>query len=266
MYFFNFSGGYRILIIDLKLNWKGGFMSSSINSTAQDAIQLMMQQMYQKMNAADTDGTAGLSKTELSSIDTGNDQGGVAFLKSLTEQFNSLDSDGDGQLSAQEISNAKPLSEPLGPPPGMNIDSSDSTGSTGNFLETILEKLLAKLSGDNDSDSASNSDKVKSLTSSADTDKSGSLSLNELSSFDSSSVGQAGFVNDIKQNFEHYDSNGDGQLSQDEILAAMPNNSSASTASNSVSNLTSSFIDKLLSAYKNSGLSSTTTALLSEAV
>lgn len=246
---------------------EGGFMSSSINSTAQDAIQLMMQQMYQKMNAADTDGTAGLSKAELSSIDAGNDQGGAAFLKSLTEQFNSLDADGDGQLSAQEISNAKPLSEPLGPPPGMNIDSNGSTDSTGsisssgNFLETMLEKLLAKLSGENDSDSTSNSDKVSSLTSSADTDKSGSLSLNELSSFEANSVGQAGFVNDIKQNFEHYDSNGDGQLSQDEMLAAMPNNSSLSTASSSFSNLTSSFIDKLLSAYKNSDLPSALSSL-----
>lgn len=264
-------------------------MVSGISNTATDSIQLMMAQMYQKMNAADTDGTAGLSKSELSSIDTGDDKGGSAFLQSLSSQFDSLDADGNGQLSASEIASAKPPSGPMGPPPGMTISgccssdetsSTDSTSSTSakDSIEQLLEKLLQSLldsfakstekTASDDQKTASSdtkdaSSKVSSLTSTADTDKSGSLSVDELSALDTgSNPGETGFVKDLISNFKSYDSNGDGQLSQTEMTAAMHTpqtttaDGSANSIANSLGNLSSSFIQKLLSNYQTGNLSS----------
>jgi len=281
-------------------------MVSSINNGGSDNMQLLMAQMFQKMNAADTDGVSGLSKSELSSIDTGSDKGGTGFLKSLSDQFDSLDADGNGQLSSDEIASAKPQGPPpMGPPPGMTIDSSDSdsdsltgsvsstdstdsTGSTDStsstsssnsmesLIENLLEKLLASLSqsyGQGGDSTASNSDKVSSLVSSSDTDKNGSLSVDELKSVDTSgNTGKAGFVNDLVKNFSQYDTDGDGSLSQTEMLAAMPKDASqqATTAmsggSNSLSGLENNlkaFMDKLVSAYKDSGGLTTAASALS---
>lgn len=82
-------------------------MVSGINNAAEDSIQLMAQ-MYQQLNKADTDGVSGLSKGELSSINTGNDVGKADFLKALQEQFDALDTDGNGQLTADEIAKLEP--------------------------------------------------------------------------------------------------------------------------------------------------------------
>lgn len=269
-------------------------MVSSISSNASDSIQLIMAQMYQKLNAADTDGTAGLSKDELSSIDTSGDKGGSAFLQSLSSQFDSLDADGNGQLSASEIASAKPPCGPMGPPPGMTISgccSTDSTSSTAStsaasstnsvdststvssiekWLEEMLQSLLDSFtkstgttaSGDqtttanatsSQTDAAS---KISSLTSTADTDKSGSLSLDELSSVDTSNnAGEAKFIKDLINNFKNYDTNGDGQLSQSEMATATPPTTAADLGS-SLGTLSSSFIQKLLNNYQTSNLTS----------
>lgn len=269
-------------------------MVSSISSNASDSIQLMMAQMYQKLNAADTDGIAGLSKDELSSIDSSDDKGGSAFLQSLSSQFDSLDADGNGQLSASEIASAKPPCGPMGPPPGMTIggccstDSTDSTNSadstsaasstsstdTTSSIEQWLEKMLQSLldsftkstentgSGDqsttadatsSETDAAS---KISSLTSTADTDKSRSLSLDELSSVDTSNnTGEAKFIKDLINNFKSYDTNGDGQLSQSEMATATPPTTAADLGS-SLGTLSSSFIQKLLNNYQTSNLTS----------
>lgn len=267
-------------------------MVNSINSTDSDGLQLMMAQMYQKVNAANTDGIAGLSKSELSSIDMGNDKGGAAFLKSLSDQFDSLDADGNGQLTAKEVSSAKLPTGPFGPPPGMKIESSDSdsgslTGSVSStgkssstdstsstsssssmesLLENLLEKLLQQMaqrfnhSGGSTADgSGSNSDKVSELVSSSDTDKNGSLSAAELKSIDTSgNNGKVGFVNDLIKNFSKYDTDNDGSLSQSEVLASMPKDPSQQTtasisSSDSSFNNIKAFMNKLISAYEKSG-------------
>lgn len=285
-------------------------MVSSINSNDSDNMQLLMVQMYQKVNAANTDGIAGLSKGELSSIDMGNDVGGAAFMKSLSEQFDALDSDGNGQLTANEVSAAKLPTDPMGPPPGLNIASSDdddstnltgsvsatgssstdstSSASSSNSMEDLISSLLEKLlqslsqSFNNNGDSTSsgltsgdstgsdltggNSDKISSLVSSSDTDKNGSLSLDELKSINTSGhPHEARFVNKLIDNFSKYDTDGDGNLSQSEISSATPKDFSqqATTAmsenSNNLADAGSSFdnikafMDKLVSAYKASG-------------
>lgn len=114
-------------------------MVSDINSTADDSIQLMMAHMYQKLNKADTDGTAGLSKSELSSIDADN-KTGAAFLKSLQEQFDALDKDGDKQLSSNEIASLKP-NNPLSTQDVSSLASSAGE-SLGRLTTSFVQKLL----------------------------------------------------------------------------------------------------------------------------
>lgn len=125
-------------------------MVTGINSADSGKMQLMMAQFYQKLNAADTDGTKGLSLDELSSVDTTKDAGQTVFLKSLTEQFNKLDTDSNGQLSISEIAKAKQPA-PMGPPPGLDLNVSnkvhkagkDNIGSIFSDLSgTFLQKLL----------------------------------------------------------------------------------------------------------------------------
>lgn len=245
-------------------------MVSTIGSAASDSVQMMMAQMFQKMQSADTDGVKGLSKSELSSIDSSNDAGGTAFLKSLSSQFNELDADGNGQLSQSEIASAKP---PEGGP--------DQSGNLKSKIEDLLEKLLqealqamANSTTDVTSTASASSDsktsEVKPLDlSKADTDGTEGLSLSELKSVDTSSDSKAAnFVNDLVNNFDSIDSNGDGQLSKDEVKAAMPPppppmmadnssnylNNSLGNLGDSFSKLSSSFIQKLISTYQSGSL------------
>lgn len=130
-------------------------MTASINATDSDSLQMMMMQMYQKINAADKDGISGISKKELSSIDMGDDVGGAAFLKSLNEQFDALDKDQNGELTAKEILPQNLQNSQMGPPPGLEIASSQSDSladkfGSGNFFgnaAAFAEKLLHAYKG-----------------------------------------------------------------------------------------------------------------------
>lgn len=138
-------------------------MVSSISSNDSDSLKEMMALMYQKMGAADTDGISGLSKDELTSIKTGDDVDGASFLNSLLDQFDQLDSDKNGQLTNSEIATASP-SEPLGPPPGLNIESTDNN-SADSSISANAEKLkedLGNLAGDFGKLSTSVLDKILS--------------------------------------------------------------------------------------------------------
>lgn len=278
-------------------------MVSSISSSESD-IQQMMALMLQQMGSANTDGISGLSKTELSSIDASGDIGGSAFLKSLTEQFDSLDTDGSGQLSSEEISKAMPPKGAMGPPPGLPIDSdgdgdlmdainspkdakkTESTNSTsatdtsssGSSLSDAIEQLISSLlesfseSFDKSSSSTSNEaaaqEAAKSVTSVADSDGNGAVSLNELSSIDSSAISD--LSNQLSRNFKTYDTNNDGELSAEEMkaamqkpdkqfsmreLAAMSSNDSSNSYGDLLGGSSSNFVQKLISGYQNSGLS-----------
>lgn len=204
-------------------------MVSSINGSESSAIQQMMATMFQKMGAADTDGTAGLSKSELSSVDAGSDVGGSAFLKSLTDQFDQIDTDGNGQLSKNEIASAKPHKGAMGPPPGLEIEGVNDTDSTSSSSNgTSIEELLAKF--------------IKSL-----------------------------------------DTNGDGQISEEELKAAMQNAQNAQTKqnehatqsttannqtgkaasleSNSMGTLAQALVQKAINTYQSGGLAGVASSL-----
>ena len=256
-------------------------MVSSINSTDSDDMQQMMALMYQKIGAADKDGIAGLSKGELASVNAGNDVGGSAFLKSLTAQFDVLDADKNGQLSSEEIASAKPPGQ-MGPPPGLQLESSvstDSTQSTGS-VDSVLQKLLEALMKSfmdsySKEDNSKSADAVTSLTATADTDKTKGVSLAELASVNTSgNTTQAKFVNDLMQNFANYDKDGDGQLSQSELQAAIPKEfsqqdmaamankgSDTSGFGSALSSFSGSIMEKLISSYKNGDLAKMVSSL-----
>lgn len=232
----------------------------------EDNMQLMVAQMLQKMQSADTDGTTGLSKAELSSIDTSGNAGGSEFLKSLSNQFDKLDTDGDGELTSNEISMMKPPSGQMGLPAGMEIEglansnatsttatsetdalqqtttgSTSTTSNSSQSKEATMKDLLDEImkaavenfttnyqkKSDGDKDDAS----VAAMKA-ADTDGKSGLSVKELSSIDTSKdTKKADFVNNLINNFTKYDSNSDGQLSANEIAASRSDiNSSASNS------------------------------------
>ncbi len=217
-------------------------MVSSISSDSNaDYLQQLMAQMMANMNATNADSKTGVSKSELSSIDTGDDKGGSGFLKALSANFDKIDTNGDGQLSKDEIGALIPPKQPMGPPPGMSIEN---------------------------------------MLSSNDTDGTAGLSKDELSSIDTGSdTKEANFVKNLTDNFDKIDTNKDGQLSTDEIKASRPKggghhhkeesadssstttstdtNTSESTSSteSTLSKLSDYFVKQLLNAYQKNASS-----------
>lgn len=194
-------------------------VSNITSSDNSSSLQAMMAEMQKKMKAADTDGIQGLSKDELASIDTSGDSGGAAFIKSLTSQFDKLDSDLDGQLSSSEVAAARPHHHGHMGPPP--------------GLEGLLE---------------------------ADTDGTEGLSKDELSSVNTSNdTVQTNFVNTLVKNFKTIDTDGNGQLSQREMMAYMSDNSQSTTQASNLGSqagaFASSFIQKLIEGYKSGGFS-----------
>lgn len=207
-------------------------MVSGITGSNSSYIQELMAQMLNKMNTADTDATAGLSKAELSSIDTDGDKGEKGFIKALTANFDKIDSDTNGQLSSEEINAAKPHKGPMGPPPGLSIEE---------------------------------------MFSANDTDGTSGLSSEELASVDTGDdMGAANFIKNLTKDFDKIDTNQDSQLSKEEIDAAKPqgpppgNRGEGHTADNNgnsesnfsefkekLGDLTGYLFKQLVEAYKN---------------
>ena len=233
-------------------------MTSSISST-DETLQAMMAQMMQSLSEADTDGIKGLSQEELSSIDIGDDVRGSAFLKSLYEQFDALDTDGNEQLSTEEISKADFPEEPMESLP-------DTSTETASKSESILDSFLASFIENFNDDS---SDTISDLAESADTDNNKGLSLGELSSLDSGNNSkESKLVNDLITNFDNYDSDRDGLLSETEMQAAVDSdyaitdlNSGARKLGEVFADISSSFAEKLISSYQTGGSSSWSSAL-----
>ena len=252
-------------------------MVSSASSADSNALMQAMAMMQQKMSTANTDGVAGLSKDELSSIDSSNDTGGAAFLKSLTDQFDELDTDANGQLSKEEIAKAKPP-EKMGPPPGLEISSSDDSSSS-NSIEDIIQKLLKQLeesftdrkkTASKASEDAATANPLANALKSADTDGTTGLSVDELTSIKSTEdTKKADFIKKLTENFDKLDSNSDGQLSQTEISAMKPeasaNSGNLASGDNSFGSLAGSFLQKLMDSYKNGDLTKLVSSLSTSA-
>lgn len=214
-------------------------MVSCIGAEAANMHQLMAEVM-QKMNAADTDGVKGLSKDELSSITSVSGSGGNSFIESLNQRFEEIDGDANGQLTFDEIAKSKISEEPMGPPPGLDIDSeqaeeldktlvgkteqTSSETSKENMLDKIIQALVDAFTDSyKKQDSKEQAPSVSELTKSADANNDKGLSLDELSSVDTpKNPKTASVINDLIKNFGSYDLDGDGILSSSELQNAMP--------------------------------------------
>lgn len=205
-------------------------VSSISSSSGSSQLQQLMAEMQKRMKSADTDGTKGLSKDEISSVSSKDDTGGTNFLNSLTENFSKIDTDSDGQLSEKEIAAYRPeKQQQMGPPPGMflqQIRSNDTDGSTG-------------------------------------------LSKDELSSIETGEdEGKSNFIKKLTENFDKIDANGDGQITSDEVERGKPQgppsgpppsqastdssgSDTSSTSSSSATSLLELFTKQCLSSYKN---------------
>lgn len=114
-------------------------MVSSINNTGLASIKQVITEMYLKMKAADTDGTNGLSKNELGSIDSGNSVVGKAFLDALQEQFDKIDADENGQISENDMKIAV-LNQITN---NSNVESSNNFGDMlCDFSKSLAKNLL----------------------------------------------------------------------------------------------------------------------------
>lgn len=119
-------------------------MVSGVNGVNSDSVKQMLADIYNKMSVADIDGKAGLSMSELASVNTDGDVNTAAFQKVLTEQFDKLDADKDGQLSQSELLNSS-----ITVTPTISATTSNSAGQTnnsstsfGNLAESCIQKLM----------------------------------------------------------------------------------------------------------------------------
>lgn len=252
-------------------------MVSSIGSAEISSMQDILSLMYQKINAADTDGTTGLSKDELSSIDSFEDVGGSQFLKTLKDKFDELDTDANGELSTEEIFVSKDAMK-AGIQESTDANSSSSQQNSPESEESIVDKLKEAflrnfLQGFEKEDETKKSEDAASLSKSADTDGSKGLSVDELASVKpEEGTKKSEVVDDLIKNFNQYDTNKDGELSQLEIeaLSSKQTQSSANSDGKSnfaesvggtLGNVSSAFVQKLLASYNNGSLSNLTSSL-----
>lgn len=125
---------------------KEAFMVSGVNSVDSDSIKKMLADIYNKMSVSDIDGKAGLSQSELASVNPGNDVNTAAFQKILTEQFDKLDVDKDGQLTKSELLNSSISVAPtVTDPSSSTAPSAQASASTPNFAgmaESCIQKLM----------------------------------------------------------------------------------------------------------------------------
>ena len=121
-------------------------MVSGINQTDDKSLQLLALQMQEKINNADTDGISGLSRKELSSINTDDNLDAEAFLKTLSKEFDKLDKNQDGQLSTDEILNSS-FKEQLGPPLGFSFEPLNGKKDVQSFAAKALNKINEDVKG-----------------------------------------------------------------------------------------------------------------------
>lgn len=137
--------------------------------------------------------------------------------------------------------------------------------------------MVSRINGEDDSIQTLMMQMMQNMKT-ADTDGAKGLSMDELSSIDAGSdVGGAAFLKSLTEQFETIDSNKNGQLATNEIVQAIPHepmgpppgmnlgkdtlSKDLSDLGESLGNVASSFMEKLVSTYKNSGLSDLTSSL-----
>lgn len=199
-------------------------MLSSVGNNSSE--QLMT--TYAKISKYDSDGTSGLSKSELSSYIEGNSNSDDnAFALSLSQEFDKLDTDRNGELSEEEASYSEYDGSASNSSSSSNLttESISGTASSDDNIKTqsqnLLTAYLKQYTKSYDKSCDSDDDKkaiIKSLMGKYDTNGDGGLSIDELSSIDTSdSSPESQFADDLKTQFKSLDTNNDGLLSIQEM-------------------------------------------------
>lgn len=118
-------------------------MVSGINGVDSDSVKKLLADIYNKMSVADTDGAAGLSKSELASVNTNGDIDTAAFQKVFMEQFDKLDADKNGQLSQSELQSSN-LSVTPSVTDSLSTTAASSISGTsfGSMAESFIQKIM----------------------------------------------------------------------------------------------------------------------------
>lgn len=181
----------------------------------------------------DSDGNGGVSPTELQKLSDVMKKRNGRNLDASGAAFINYDSDGSGSLSGEELkavldnsgfgpANVPPGEASLPPPPQQAADSyaalmSDSEQETITSLVSNLTTLLEKLSAVFDGAARGNLP-PEDIFGKVDTDRSGSLSRDELNTLAGILKTMTGQTLDVSDEaVAGYDSNGDGELTPDEL-------------------------------------------------
>jgi Ca2+-binding EF-hand superfamily protein len=151
-------------------------------------MQAFQQARGQLFSKADSDGSGALSLDEFSAIGQ-NLPGGKNDSSKIQSMFSKLDTDGSGDLSQAEMEAGKP---PM--PPDM------------------VQSLLSLQESEQQTDPFGQ----------ADADSSGGLSLEEFTQLGASAGQESESSDRVSSMFSQLDSNGDGQVTQEELQAAGP--------------------------------------------
>lgn len=121
-------------------------MVSGVNGVDSDSVKKMLADIYNKMSVSDLDGKAGLSKSELASVNPNGDVSTAAFQKVLTEQFDKLDTDADGQITENELLNSNisitPAISASSTAPTLGAQSMTSSTNFASLAESCIQKLM----------------------------------------------------------------------------------------------------------------------------
>ncbi|MDD3467895.1 MAG: EF-hand domain-containing protein [Campylobacterales bacterium] len=169
-----------------------GYSSQVRQQPTEEEMAAMKKAMYSK---ADSDGSGGISKTELADF-LSNGPGGDTIDTDST--FTSFDTDGDGSISEDEMDKGmQSLKSQMESNMGKARFGGDQQGMGGMKEPPSLSELFSK----------------------ADSDSSSGISSDEFADFISKGP-QANQIN-AEEAFAKYDTNGDGTMTSDEFEAGM---------------------------------------------
>lgn len=149
-------------------------MVSGINQNDPNLMQLLFSSLQNGSSTSGIGSNAGSSQDNLSSIGSAAQSAENPFLNCLQDSFGKIDANSDGQLSQDEIATYFKNNQPMGPPPGMVIENSQSDNSkdSTNSLEGKIHKIGAHFKH-----------KLEQAFDKIDTNQDGTISKDELESF-----------------------------------------------------------------------------------